>query len=94
MSLLANNSATSSRPSSSLWRWVILAALHIPLALTISKSDRLEQVGESGGIDVEHGRRLLRREPFDRGEEEGLPVQYRGASKGVWPAYDRVNTPA
>jgi len=28
------------------------------------------------------------------GEEEGLPVQYRGAGKGVWPAYDRVNSPA
>ncbi|QCQ99721.1 NADH:flavin oxidoreductase/NADH oxidase [Brevundimonas sp. SGAir0440] len=28
------------------------------------------------------------------GEEEGLPVQYRGAGTGVWPAYDRVNSPA
>ena len=35
MSLLTNSAAASTRPSSSIWKWILLAALHIPLALAM-----------------------------------------------------------
>lgn len=35
MSLFANNPAALTRPSSSTWRWIFLAAMHIPLALAM-----------------------------------------------------------